>query len=409
VLQNRLRKDEGEHRSLSLALREAIRAQYREHASWSCRLHYDNLAVRAEKELSWGALPSYSVVRRWMRSQALYRQRKKRPTPGGAWAEARLLHAEVRSYEAAYVMGLWHADFHAGSRQVLTRSGAWATPQLFGALDDKSRLACHVQWYLAEFAETFAHGFSQAAQKRGLPWGILTDNGGAETAHEIEQGFSDLGVLHERTLPESPYQNGKQEAFWRGIEGRLLPMLDGVKDLTLDLLNEATQAWVELEYNHAYHSEIQTTPLRRFLEEKSVGRPSPGSEDFRRAFRLHAQRAQRRNDGTITVEGVRFEVPNRFRHLERLSVRFARWDLSAIDLVDPRDARKILCPLYPLNKTQNADGQRRRLDPIGEASAEEAGSASGASGGVAPLLRKLLAAYAATGLPPAYLPQEETP
>ena len=76
---------------------------------------------------------------------------------------------EVRSYEAAYVNGLWHWDCHYGSRKVLTARGEWHTPVLFGVLDDRSRLACHLQWYLAETAETIAHGLSQAFQKRGLP------------------------------------------------------------------------------------------------------------------------------------------------------------------------------------------------------------------------------------------------
>ena len=34
--------------------------------------------------------------------------------------------------------------------------------------------------------------------------------------------------------------NGKQEAFWGTLEGRLMKMLDGVADLPLELLNRAT-------------------------------------------------------------------------------------------------------------------------------------------------------------------------
>ena len=49
--------------------------------------------------------------------------------------------------------------------------------------------------------------------------------------------------------------NGKQESFWNPVEGRLLPMLEGENDLTLALLNQATQAWVELDYHHQVHSE----------------------------------------------------------------------------------------------------------------------------------------------------------
>jgi hypothetical protein len=31
--------------------------------------------------------------------------------------------------------------------------------------------------------------------------------------------------VHETTLPYSPYQNAKQEAFWTPVEARLLAML----------------------------------------------------------------------------------------------------------------------------------------------------------------------------------------
>ena len=56
----------------------------------------------------------------------------------------------MRSYESEYVNGLWHWDCHYGSRKVLTPRGAWQTPVLFGVLDDRSRLVCHLQWYLSE-------------------------------------------------------------------------------------------------------------------------------------------------------------------------------------------------------------------------------------------------------------------
>jgi putative transposase len=62
-------------------------------------------------------------------------------------------------------------------------------------------------------------------------------------AAEMTEGLQHLGILGLTTLPYSPQQNAKQEVFWAQVEGRLLPMLEGVPDLTLDLLNEATQAW----------------------------------------------------------------------------------------------------------------------------------------------------------------------
>ena len=212
-----------------------------------------------------------------------------------------------------------------------------------------------------------------------------------------------LSIVPEQTLPYSPYQNAKQENFWAQVEGRLVAMCEGVTDLSLALLNEATQAWVEREYNRTVHSETHEEPLRRFLDDKNVLRPAPSSDELRVAFTMEIGRTQRRSDGTVTVDGVRFEVPSRYRHLERLRLRYARWDLSYVLLMDPR-TDSILCRLYPLDKARNADGRRRIVAPIGPMSATPVPAA-----GMAPLLEKLMAEHAETGLPPAYLPKDDLP
>jgi hypothetical protein len=124
---------------------------------------------------------------------------------------------------------------------------------------------------------------------------------------------------------------------------------------------------------------------------------------LRRAFRLRVQRRQRRSDGTISLAGKRFEVPARLRHLETLHVAYARWDLRTVELVDPHSGAP-LCPLYPLDKAANASGERRRLAPGSE---PEPTPVMGTT--LPPLLRKLLAEYAATGLPPAFLPKHDDP
>lgn len=402
TLRNRLRKDAGAHPSVSLPLRLVIRAQHRSHPSWSYRLHHDNLRVVVEEKHSeLGRLPSYAVVRRWMKSQGLLRRKRTRGrhTAGARIAEERLQNFEVRSYEAEFVGGLFHTDFHSASLQVLSKDGHWVTPQFLGILDDKSRLCCHGQWYLAETAENSVHGLIQGFLKRGLPRALMTDNGSAFIAGEVEEGLADLGVLHELTLPYSAYQNAKQEVFWVPLERRLLAMLEGVPDLTLALLNEASQAWIELEYNRLIHSETGKPPLTSFLSDKNVLRESPSPERLRRLFRLKSTRTQRRSDGTLSIEGVRFEIPNRFRHMQKLHVRYARWDLSSADLVDRRTG-VLLATMHPLNKVKNAEGRRRRLEPLGA-------STSPPTSEMAPLLKKLLADYAALGVPPAYIPKEE--
>jgi putative transposase len=219
-LRRKRRADAGQQGAMSEAVRHAVLAQYAAHKGWSARLHHDNLLALAEKRPDLRPAPSYSTLRRFLKAQGLDKHRRltSRRTAGAARAEARLCEREVRSYEAEYVGGLWHWDCHVGSKKVLTPRGAWQLPVLFGVLDDRSRLACHLQWYLTENAENIAHGLSQAFQKRGLPRSAQSDNGAAMTAAEIVEALGRLSILHQTTLPYSPYIYVAFPKMWRRVD-----------------------------------------------------------------------------------------------------------------------------------------------------------------------------------------------
>jgi putative transposase len=403
ALRRAVRKDCGKV-SLAAEFAQRLVLQYNEYPHWTYQLHYDNLAALVKSDRTLGPLRSYSTVKRYMQAHGLVKKPRVRPSerPGETRAAHRRQTREIRSYEATHVGALWHLDFHHGSKKVLTAGGQWLRPIALGILDDHSRLCCHIQWYLSETAEDLVHGLSQAIQKRGLPRALLTDNGPAMVAEEVTEGLLRLGIVQERTLPYSPYQNGKQESFWGTLEGRLLKMLDGAPELTLELLNEATQAWVEIDYNRAVHRETACSPVERFAQGRDVLRSSPKSESLRDAFRLETKRSQRQSDGTISLEGVRFEIPARYRHFREVTVRYARWDLGRVDLVDERSGI-ILAPIYPLDKSANADGRRAVIEPGGTAVPPV--DRPRTAGELPPLLKSILQEYSATGMPPAYLPK----
>lgn len=396
ALERKVPKHAGTRPSVSAAVGAVIKQLRREHPRWTFQLVHDNLAPLSTANAALLPLPSYASVCRYMKQHGLLKARR----PRRHEQDPTFVPRERRSFEVSHTHALWHTDFHDGKRNVLLPSGEWRQPVLLAILDDHSRLCCHMQWYLDdESSEYFVHGISQAIQKRGLPRALLSDNGSAFIAAESEQGLERLSITHHTTLPQTPEQNGKQESFWGQVEGRLMAMLEGEKELTLELLNRATQAWAEGEYNRKKHDEIGEQPLERYLREPHVGRPSPTSDALRRAFRMEVVRTQRRSDGTITVEGVRFEIPSAYRTLLRPSVRIARWDLTSIDLVDPRSGAH-LATLLPLDKRKNAESGRRAISVDGPA-------VPLAPVGIAPLLKQLMADYAATGLPPAYIPKHD--
>jgi transposase InsO family protein len=393
-LKNQPRQKTGHASLLAPQVIEAIDAQYRAHPSWSVLLHYDNLKAA----LGPSALPSYPTLRRYFRQRGLNRTQRRGHLTADTTLNSRVPR-EVRSFEVDHVNSLWHLDFHHGSRSILSTQGQWIKPLALCVLDDRSRLACHVQWYTGETTQDLVHGVSQALQRRSLPRALYSDNGAAMRAEEFDNGLHALGILPKTTLPYAAYMNGKQEHFWANLEARLRAMLEGVEPLTLALLNQATLAWVELDYHRSVHRELRCTPLERYRAGPDVGRPCPDSDTLRRAFRIEVRRTQRLSDGSLSLAGQRFEVPTRFRHIKRLCLRYARWDLTRVDLVDEHTATS-LSPLYPVDKSRNADAIRRTLDtpslePVNPAPV-----------GMAPLLKRLMAEYAATGLPPAYIPTD---
>lgn len=403
ALRPQVRRDRGQHRPLfGEALWAALAEQYAQHPSWTYRLHADNLRVLCAEQKLAAAAPSYATVRRHLKNQGMFRRPPRRDDdrPGAQEARNRRAGRETRGWEKSHVHALWHLDFKDGPRSVLTRSGERPYPQLFGVVDNRSRLGCHFQWYLGEGAQELTHGLGQALQKRGKPGGIMMDNGPAMKAGEVRQGLLDLGIDLVEIPDYSPEHNAIVEAFWKQISLRLMPMLEGVLDLTLAQLNEATQAFIELEYNCSIHSETGQTPIDRALAGPTVVRDAPSADQIRKAFRLKVDRKQRHSDATISIEGVRFEVPGCYRHLDRLTVRYARWDLSSADLWDD-SLGIVLATIHPVDREANASGFRRPLGPVTSA------PSPAKSTGMAPLLRRYVERYRQTGLPPAYIPKDD--
>ena len=166
------------------------------------------------------------------------------------------------------------------------------------------------------------------------------------------------------------------------------------------ILNDVSQAWVEMEYNRQIHRETGESPIHRYAHDKDVGRPSPDPEPIKLAFQREITRIQRRSDGSISLAGRRFEIPSRFRHLEKLTIKYASWDLSHVHLFDFRSGDEI-ARIYPIDKIKNSEGKRRLVeDPvlIPEPLLTKE---------MPPLLKNIIAEYQSLGLRPAYLPKNE--
>ena len=227
----------------------------------------------------------------------------------------------------------------------------------------------------------------------------MTDNGAAMIAAETTEGLARLGIVHQTTLPYTPEQNGKQEVFWGQVEGRLMAMLEGEQELTLELLNRATQAWVEQEYHRTRPQRDQGDAARALPR-----RARASAVRARRAMRCAAPSAWRSRARSAAATAPSPSRASASRSRPRIARSCGRrcasraGTSSSVDLVDPRAARTSRRSSRS-TRQQNAERRRRAL---ADASADARSRPRRA--GIAPLLRQLMAEYAATGLPPAYRP-----
>ena len=307
-------------------------------------------------------MPSYTSVRRFMRAQGLSRQRRRerlarsrwpQPPPGG---RARGAQLRGRAHH-----GLWHPDFHDGSRKVLTARGRWVTPQLVACSTTTPASAVTRSGISMRSAEARARARARRL-KRGLPRALMTDNGSAMKAAEIREGLELRSASWTPTLRVRPEQNAKREVFWAQVEGRLMAMLEGVADLTLELLNEATEAWVEREYNRA--AALARSARRRWRATSAgptwagrVRRATSCGVPF--AARPAHAAAERRHAHACGAGASRCRPA--CRHVERLRLRYARWDLRHVDVVDARtgaDARDATRSTSSATPTASGGGSR---------------------------------------------------
>jgi hypothetical protein len=89
-----------------------------------------------------------------------------------------------------------------------------------------------------------------------------------------------------RQRPASESESGSRPAIGPPIT---------VPDLSLRQLNEATLAWMEMEYHRKPHAELgNQTRLLCYLDHKDMGRPCPATQDLQLAFTAQLHRSVRR-------------------------------------------------------------------------------------------------------------------
>lgn len=216
-----------------------------------------------------------------------------------------------KAFEAPHINILWTADFMHGP--YATKGKKKLKTFLCAIIDDYSRLIVGAFFFLSEHSLSLQKTLKHAVLTYGIPQRFYCDNGKVFSSGYIHMVCAKLGTALIHSKPYDSPSRGKIERFFRTVRDMFIPNLYiEQKTFSLEELNAAFSRWLLDEYNNNTHKSINDTPMDRYLADMSnvsIKTIVPSEADN---YFHHAIFRKVKNDATVTVDNISYEVPSRY-------------------------------------------------------------------------------------------------
>jgi transposase InsO family protein len=213
---------------------------------------------------------------------------------------------------------LWVGDFEDGP-YVMVGDHAVET-HLSAFIDCHSRYIVEARYYLRENLDILIDSLLRAWSLHGASRELYLDNAKIYHAHALRRACCALNIrLLHRGVGDPP-PGGLIERFFRTAQDQLEAEVRAGPPLTLDRLNQALTAWLEVRYHEDRNSETQQAPRLRYEQ----GREFIRHVDLQQVLKYFLQRKPRRVDPTysdVRIDGFFFRVDPQLRG-DRVEVRY---------------------------------------------------------------------------------------
>ncbi len=170
-------------------------------------------------------------------------------------------------YERSSPNELWHIDLK-GPFYLHTERGLIRTCHFAALVDDFSRYLLAIRAIPTRDAISVLGTLAEAIELCGVPLALMSDNGTPFVAivrsflSRFQRSLADLEIRHIRTQIDTPWTNGKIEAFWAILQAEVL---DRQHLADLAAAEAAVTAYATYYNYHRLHGELAwRTPAERF-------------------------------------------------------------------------------------------------------------------------------------------------
>jgi putative transposase len=215
---------------------------------------------------------------------------------------------DLDRFQADYANDLWQADMLTGPwLPDPARPGKNRRTYMYAFLDDASRLVPYGRFFFKGDLPALELVMKRSIQRYGVPRTCYYDNGKVFRSNKMAKICAALGMHRTKfTTPYRPMGHGKIEAFNRFCRARFIAELKAASIRTLEELNRAFLAWLDVEYNRRRHTELGTSPHERWLRDTDRIK-HVDEEKLRRAFLFKVDRTADKT-GVFKLHGSRYQA-----------------------------------------------------------------------------------------------------
>jgi len=211
-----------------------------------------------------------------------------------------------RRFAYQYAGELFMSDVMHGPA-VKVEGGRKRKTYLIAFIDDASRVIPYAAFAFSENTAAFMKVFKDAILRRGIPTRLFVDNGSAFRSQHLRLVCAKLGITLIHARPYHAEAKGKIERWFRTIRLQFLPMLSEKAMQSLEAINRALWAYIEIEYHRTPHRILGEAPLDCWAKiGQRVRYPEPGV-DLDDLFLFEARRKVQK-DRTVSLNGVLYEI-----------------------------------------------------------------------------------------------------
>jgi len=205
---------------------------------------------------------------------------------------------------------LWCGDLEYGP-YVLMEGKAYRT-YLSAFIDVHSRFVVDARYYLRQNTPILIDNLLRAWSIHGLPRCLYVDNGKVYYSEQLETACFSLEIKLLHCPPREPQPKGCIEKFFQTTQSQFENEVQAGSILTLQQLNQAFSAWLNISYHATKHSETDESPLERF----NNGLVAKRQIDINTAIRFFMKKATRIvhcDFSDISLQGRLYKVDPKLR------------------------------------------------------------------------------------------------